>query len=118
MSIGRRLAEKYSKKDISKSDMVVDKLKDYGLISVLPFFGKSFKKISDNDDFYNVCRIFSANTLDESQINSLKEKFEVPANVETNIYVDENVLGGTIIYYQGKKWNDSVRDKLNRFNEM
>lgn len=118
MSIGRRLAEKYSKKDFSKSEVVIDRLKDYGLVSVLPYFGKSFKKISESNVFYNVCRIFSAYKLSESEIFAVKEKYKIPADVETNTYIDENVLDGTIIYYQGKKWNDSARGKLNRFNEM
>ena len=118
MSIGRRLAEKYGKKDISKSEMVIDRLKDYGLVSVLPYFGKSLKKISEDNIFYSVCRIFSANNLFEAEVNALKGKYKIPADVETNTYVDENVLDGTIIYYQGKKWNDSARGKLSRFNEM
>ncbi|MFA7193900.1 MAG: F0F1 ATP synthase subunit delta [Candidatus Paceibacterota bacterium] len=118
MSIGRKLAEKTSGKNSLKSEMVLDSLKKYNLESILPNFGKSFKKNIQNEEFYKVCRIFSSEKLSDSEINNIKDKYKIPADVETSTHLDENILGGVVVYYQGKKWNDSVRGALNRFNEM
>lgn len=118
MSIGRKLAEKTSGKNSLKPEMILESIKKYNLESILPNFGKSFKKNLEGEEFYKECKIFSSIEINASEITEIKEKFKIPEYVETSTHLDENILGGVVVYYQGKKWNDSVRGTLNRFNEM
>jgi F0F1-type ATP synthase delta subunit len=118
MSIGKSLAEKYVKKDFSKSEILLKKIQDLGLESVLGNFKNNLNKISKNNDFYNVCKIYSSKDLNEEQILEIKSRYGVPANADTDIKIDENILGGVVVYYQGKKWNESVRGAFDRFNEL
>lgn len=109
MSIGKSLAEKYVDKNISEIEVVLNKIGS---------FQKSLKKISNEKDFYNVCNIFSSEILSQDRINEIKNKYGISADVKTKNHQNKNILGGEIVYYQGKKWDGSMRGIFNRFNEM
>lgn len=118
MSIGKSLAEKYIKKNFSKSEILLKKIHDLGLESVLSVFQKNLNKISVNNDFYNICKIYSPKELNKTETAEIKSKYSIPDDVDTDIKIDENILGGVVVYYQGKKWDESVRGAFNRFNEL
>lgn len=109
MSIGKSLAEKYTNKNISDFESVLNKI---------GCFQKSLKKISKEKNFYNVCHIFSSEILSQDKINEIKNKYRISVEVKTENHQNENILGGEIVYYQGKKWDGSMRGIFNRFNEM
>jgi F0F1-type ATP synthase delta subunit len=109
MSIGKSLAEKYLKKDFSEFESVLSKVGS---------FSKNFKKLSETKDFYNICKIYSSSKISDEEIQKLKNEYNIPSDVKTETYIDENVLGGIVVYYQGKKWDGSMRGIFNRFNEM
>lgn len=109
MSIGKSLAEKYINKNISDLEGVLNKIGS---------FQRSLKKISKEKDFYNICHIFSSKSLTLEETLQIKEKLKISADIKTENHIDENILGGEVVYYQGKKWDGSVRGTLNRFNEM
>lgn len=109
MSIGKSLAEKYINKNISDLEVVLNKIGS---------FQNSLKKVSKEKSFYRTCHIFSSRSLTSEETLQIKEKLKISADVKTENHIDENILGGEIVYYQGKKWDGSVRGTFNRFNEM
>lgn len=109
MSIGKSLAEKYVGKNISELEGVLNKIGS---------FQQNFKKISKEKDFYNICSIFSSDNLSQEKIDEIKTRYGISVDVKTEVHIDKNILGGVVVYYQGKKWDESMRDIFNRFNEM
>lgn len=118
MSLSRALAEKYQKTKISDQKDFFEKFEKFGLKSILPIFVKKFKRIEDSNNFYEICNIVSSKELSKKTIQDIKEKYGIPAEAEVQVKIDESILEGEIVYYQGRKWNDSAKGKLNRFNEM
>lgn len=118
MSIGRSLAEKYTNKTDLKSEVLLEKLSAFGLESVLKSFKNSLNKISENKNFYNILKIYSSKKLDELEVREIKKQLNISSEVKSEVHVDENILGGVVVYYQGKKWNQSMRGIFERFNEM
>jgi F0F1-type ATP synthase delta subunit len=109
MSIGKSLAEKYADKNISEIEVVLNKIGN---------FQSSLKKISKEKAFYDVCHVFSSENLSQDKINEIKRKYNISVDVKIENHIDENILGGEVVYYQGKKWDGSMRGIFNRFNEM
>jgi F0F1-type ATP synthase delta subunit len=109
MSIGKLLAEKYV--DKNRSDLE-------GVLSKIGNFQKSLEKISKEKEFYNVVHIFSKESLSQERISEIKNAYKISAETKTENHIDENILGGEVVYYQGKKWDGSMRGIFNRFNEM
>ncbi len=117
MSIGKTLAKKYLKKDLSRSEKLLEKIKYFNLEPILGNFQKSLKIISEDKDFYELCIINSSEKLSDNEIESIRLKYNIATDAESKNYIDENILGGVVVYYQGKKWDESTRGIFNRFNE-
>lgn len=118
MNFSKTLAKDLSNKKIKNLDTFFDVVEKYNLSSVFPILNNKIKNISENKSFYDICNIVSSKDLSDADIKNIKQKYNIPDEVDTKIKVDKNILSSCVVYYQGKKWDDSAFGKLNRFNQM
>lgn len=114
MSMTKRLA-KYVVHNEADAEKVTTLLNKYGLSSLAKRLEANVRHAAAAKEAYEVCRIYSATALSDDVVTSLKTTYNIPHETPTKVTVDPTVLGGTTVYYQGKKWNDSVKGRLDRF---
>jgi len=112
--MSKRLARYYVKQS-DQADRMTALLQKYNLSSVSPHVQKHTVALSADVERFEACVIVSASSISADEICAIKERLSIPQEVLAELETDVALVDGVTVYYQGKKWNDSVQGRIGRF---
>ncbi len=106
MTLSRKIAELMVRKDLSVVH-VIEKLREYGLLPLLPSIRDSMEKLISERNSSETIRIESPFELDSSALIRIK-RIIGNQNAETEVTINKNVLAGFKARFKGKLYDGSV----------
>ena len=114
MSMAKRLAQYYSRHEAS-ADHMTALLRRFKLEAVAPRLKVHLVAYAMRQDQYNALYIHSACMLTDAEIAHIRQMVGAPEDVRIVVEQNDAVLNGSEVYYRGKRWSTSAKEKLNRF---
>ena len=91
-----------------------------GLIFEFGECGREYKKLTDELMKVTTARVGSASALNEAEKQKLKDRLEkvTGRRVEMELRVDPSLLGGVVVYVDGKIIDGSLRSRLRQVKDV
>ncbi|AGF48777.1 F-type H+-transporting ATPase subunit delta [Candidatus Kinetoplastibacterium galatii TCC219] len=89
-------------------------------LMILPCISEQFSKLKNNYEGVGIAKIFTAFSLSTEQVKSLVAKLEsrIGLKLRPKVLIDESLIGGVKIFIEDKVFDISVKNSLNKMQEI